>query len=292
MANYLICDNCQYKNTVNSERMVFCKGCNKKIANNFLDWQKLKFNSSFAQYVEELDTYNASLSKKTILEEPMAEKKSIFKSSLSSPSKKTVVFVASVLIQLIITFVLLGKNYYSENEQSDATITFLNHPSDYLKDVKWNHYSISQDLSLILPFEVQESESILPCYMQNYIENSKSNKSESSPSFSVSIEKMEFNSTCKIPDYDLIATNDAYMKNPGVEILPDELLHTKIKGYTTHVEHGSYAMNGKDYLYENYTFIKGNEGVKVVLSYLKNDHILCKYANVVTQSLLQKSKIS
>ena len=128
--------------------------------------------------------------------------------------------------------------------------------------------------------------------MQNYIEHSKSNKSESSPSFSVSIEKMEFNSFYKIPDNDLIVANDDYMKSPGVNLLAEEILRTKIKGYTTYVEHGSYVMNGKEYLYENYTLLKENEGVKIVLSYLKNDHILCKYANVVTQSLLQTSKLS
>jgi len=45
MANFLICDNCQYKNTVTSERIVFCNGCQKKLANNYLDWKKGKFNS-------------------------------------------------------------------------------------------------------------------------------------------------------------------------------------------------------------------------------------------------------
>ena len=290
MENYLICDHCQHKNAVSSERIVFCKSCHKKLANNFLDWKKIKFNSSFEQYVEQLDSLNESLSKKTILENPMEEKKPVFKSSLSAPSKKTIVFVASIFIQLIITFIILGN--HSKTDTNDETITFLNHPTDYLKDVKWNHYSISQDLSLTLPFEVKETESILPCYMQNYIEHSKSNKSESSPSFSVSIEKMEFNSFYKIPDNYLIAANDDYMKSPGVNLLAEEILRTKIKGYTTYAEHGSYVMNGKEYLYENYTLLKENEGVKIVLSYLKNDHILCKYANVVTQSLLQTSKLS
>jgi hypothetical protein len=43
--NFLIYDNCQHKNTVTSERIVFCKGCQKKLDNNYLDWKKGKFNS-------------------------------------------------------------------------------------------------------------------------------------------------------------------------------------------------------------------------------------------------------
>lgn len=36
----LQCENCGHFNPVNSEYIVFCEQCNKKIANNFKDWQK------------------------------------------------------------------------------------------------------------------------------------------------------------------------------------------------------------------------------------------------------------
>ena len=93
MPNYLICDNCQHKNTVNSERMIFCKGCNKKLSNNYLDWKKTKFNSSFETYVEQLNDYNDSIPLKSKSEEKTKNKKSIFKTSLSSPSKKSIIFI-------------------------------------------------------------------------------------------------------------------------------------------------------------------------------------------------------
>jgi hypothetical protein len=67
--NFLICDNCQYKNTVTSERIVFCNGCQKKLANNYLDWKKGKFNSPLEEkkYIFQR-TVNQSLFKnKTII---------------------------------------------------------------------------------------------------------------------------------------------------------------------------------------------------------------------------------
>lgn len=69
MANFLICDNCQHKNTVTSERIVFCNGCQKKLANNYLDWKKGKFNSPLEEkkYIFQR-TVNQSLFKnKTII---------------------------------------------------------------------------------------------------------------------------------------------------------------------------------------------------------------------------------
>ena len=285
MPNYLICDNCQHKNTVNSERMVFCKGCNKKLSNNYLDWKKTKFNSSFETYVEQLNDYNDSIPLKTISEENTKNKKSIFKTALSSPSKKSVIFITSVLIQLLLVGLLTQNQntLYSNNQKKPE--------ANYLNNVKWGNYSITQNLALTLPFELKESESVLPSYMHNYIENVKSRKSESSQSFSVTVEKMEFNSFYKVQDADLISVNDDYMKSPGITILKDEGLRTIIKGYKTYVEHGSYILNGNEYLYENYTLTKGNEGVKIILSYLKNDDLLCKYASIVTQSLLNNKQI-
>jgi hypothetical protein len=67
--NFLICDNCQYKNTVTSERIAFCNGCQKKLANNYLDWKKGKFNSPLEEKKNIFQrTVNQSLFKnKTII---------------------------------------------------------------------------------------------------------------------------------------------------------------------------------------------------------------------------------
>jgi hypothetical protein len=285
MPNYLICDNCQHKNVVNSERIVFCKQCQKKIANNFLDWKKTKFNSSFETYVDGLNDYNESIPLKTNVEENTEKKKKIFKSSLSSPSKKSIIFIASLFIQLVLVAFLLNNQNF-ENISNDKKSN-----ANYLKEVKWVNYPITQNLSLTLPFELKESNSILPCYMHNYIDNDKCNKAESSQSFSVTIEKMKFNSYLNIENADLISINDEYMQTPGVEILKEEGLHLMLRDYKTYVEYGSYLLNGNEYLYENYTLTKGNEGVKIVLSYLKNDKILCQYADIVTKSLLKNIPI-
>ena len=290
--NYLICDNCQHKNTVTSERIVFCKGCQKKLANNYLDWKKSKFNSSIETYVDGLNEYNESVPKKKVLENPIPKKNPVFKSSISSPSKTSLIFIATVFIQLLIAAVII--------QSTDESITTVGRKSsyqpsltsNYLDEVKWGTYPITQTLSLSVPFELNESESVLPCYMENYITNHKSSKAESSSqSFSLTVEKMNFDELYKIQNSDFVSLNDAYMNSPEVHVLKEEGLHTIIKGYKTYVEHGSYIKDGNEYLYENYTLTKGDEGIKIILSYLKHDDLLCKYADIVTQSLLNNKQV-
>jgi hypothetical protein len=294
MANQLICDNCNHSNTVTSERTVFCKGCHKKLANNYLDWKKTKFNSSFDNYIESLYNYNENVPKKTILKDSIQKKKGVFRSSISSPSKKSMIFITSVIVQLFLLAVLIHPD--DSNISTIGRVATKSNPitvpvSNYLTEVKWGTYPITQTLSLSLPFELKQSESVLPCYMENYLSDHQSQKSESSQSFSVSIEKMNFDEFYKIKQEDMISVRDDYMESPGVEILKEESLHTVISGYKTHVEHGSYFKDGSEYLYENYTLTKGNEGVKIILSYLKHDQLLCQYADIVTQSLLKNKDV-
>ena len=71
----------------------------------------------------------------------------------------------------------------------EATIAEKN----YLPQVKWGNYSISQEIAITLPFVLKKSESVLPCYMTNYYALQNSRKAESSESFSVTIEEFAIN---------------------------------------------------------------------------------------------------
>lgn len=63
---YLKCTNCGFANEVKTPYMVFCGKCNKKMENNFPDWQVRYPNKSFADFmstecIDELD--NAAIGK-------------------------------------------------------------------------------------------------------------------------------------------------------------------------------------------------------------------------------------
>ena len=47
---YLKCNNCGHLNKLDNENLLFCGKCNKKLENNFRDWQRKNSESSFEDF--------------------------------------------------------------------------------------------------------------------------------------------------------------------------------------------------------------------------------------------------
>ena len=123
MTNYLSCDSCQHKNIINSERIVFCTNCNKKLVNNYTDWKKTKFDSSFETYIAK-----ETLEKNTLNEEiniTPEKKKNIFKQSklFSNTSTEFKIFLSSSILQIIFYF-FLTSNPSNAIQLNDKTSYF------------------------------------------------------------------------------------------------------------------------------------------------------------------------
>lgn len=285
MPNYLICDNCQHKNAVNSERIVFCKSCNKKLSNNYLDWKKSKFNSCFEKYIDEVTTENGESTQ--VVKTKLLKKKPIFKKTIPTLkiSKKSRIFIGATLLQFLLFFILLNTQNNNINFSENAT-------GNYLEEVRWNNYSISQNINITLPFELKDSESILSCHMQNYLNNEKSRKAESSKSFSVTIEELDMNESYHLGYFPLLSINDEYMQSRDTYFTSNQNIdHLKIKNYQAYMQHGCYTLNNQNYLYDNYTLTSGNKAIKIIISYLKDDKLLRQYAEIVSQSLYRNMQI-
>lgn len=66
--HYIKCNNCGHLNEVKSEYLIFCSNCDKKIENNFRDWEKRNPGKSFEDFkqlmcVSELDLQQTSTNK-------------------------------------------------------------------------------------------------------------------------------------------------------------------------------------------------------------------------------------
>lgn len=280
--NYLVCNHCHFKNLINTERLVFCKECGKKINTNYTDWKKAKFDSSFETYIVSETTQNGDFVK--IPDSLPKKKNTIFQRSSSfikshkSPELK--IFVASTLLQLLLGFFLMNQSFSSDSVNAE------NKP--YLKDVKWTNYSVSPQISMTLPFELKESKSVLPGYLHNYLSHDKASKAESSKSFSVTIEEFDVVEGMTIDEKSYLTINDEYMQSAGTSITNvSSVDHLKIKQYVAASHYGSYIMDNRNYVYENYTLTSGKKAIKIIISYLEGDKLLRQYADIVTQSLHQ-----
>jgi hypothetical protein len=288
--NYLICDICNFKNVIYTERVAFCNHCHQKMKNNYIDWKKSNNNASFETYITEATTTDS-----TPLILKNTEKSKDKNRPLKNPirfikirtTKKARVFIVATLAQFLLFSMILFTQKNNLETTDEATVSEKN----YLPQVKWGNYSISQEIAITLPFELKKSESVLPCYMTNYYALQNSRKAESSESFSVTIEEFDINDYSYIATKNFLEMKDAYMLAPDAYFTANEgYNHLKIKNYQTDMQHGSYIANGKNYYYDNYTLTKGNKAVKIIVSYLQNDELLSNYANIVSQSIFNNKQ--
>jgi|GEM_PF-6111044 len=288
--NYLICDVCNFKNAIYTERVVFCNHCRQKMKNNYIDWKKSNNNASFETYINEATTTDSSpliLKNTEITKDKIISFTNSIRFLKTHTTKKTRVFIAATLAQfLLFSMIMLTQN--NDHETTDETTVS---EKNYLPQVKWGKYSISQELAITLPFELKKSESVLPCYLTNYYALQNSRKAESSESFSVTIEEFAINDYSYMAHKDFMEMKDSYMLAPDAYFTSNEGYdHLKIKNYQTDMKHGSYITNGKNYSYDNYTLTKGNKAVKIIVSYLKDDELLSNYANIVSQSIFNNKQ--
>jgi len=289
--NYLICNHCQYKNAVYTQRLVFCQHCHKKIENNFADWKKANPHLSFETYVNTNTTTDATPIITTLVNEHTQRTTSYLNPFLfykTHTSQKSRIFIGATLFQLVLFIcIIFSQGTFINPDDMEVS----SNEKNYLNQINWSNYSITQDINITLPFELKQTESVLPCYMHNYIDAEKSMKAESSESFSVTIVDLDVSQDYPIPHSDLMLIQDDYMKTAFATIKPDEdITHFKMKQYYTDMQRGSYILNGKHFYYDNYTLTKGTKTIKVIVSYLQDDDLLNKYANIVSQSLLNNKE--
>lgn len=82
------------------------------------------------------------------------------------------------------------------------------------------------------------------------------------------------------------------MQNTNTQISASSSVdYFKINNFNSYSQYGSYILDDKKYLFENYTLTHGDKTIKVIISYLDGDKILRKYADIVSQSLVNNRNL-
>lgn len=269
----LICENCFTENEIKNEHAVFCCRCHKKLSHNFTDWKQQHSSPDFEVYTKEFEQHNSKALE--ILSNSKAQE-------LKANSHKTLMkFAASIFLIIIVFFVCL-------QNQRNSILNFnsISDNTNYLNEINWKNYSFGDSLSITLPFDLKHSETIIPNSLTHYIHSIKSLRAESSSSFSVTIEEYELSNYFANNHFPFIDLQDEYVLSSRAEVTPmydnDKLT---IKSYSTNIEHNTFNANNETYASDNYTFVKGNKGIKVIVSYLKHNKLLNKYADIVNESI-------
>lgn len=273
----LICENCFTENEIKNEQVVFCNKCHKKLALNFTDWKKERSQPDFTIFTKEFEQHNSKAL--SLIHDLKANE-------VKSNSRKTFLkFAASIALIIIVFFVSL-------QNQRNSILNFnsLADNTNYLNEIHWKNYSFGDSLSITLPYDLKYTETIIPENLAHYTHSIKSLRAESSNSFSVTIEEYELSQYFATNHFPFIDLQDEYVLSSGADVIPiydnDRL---SMKSYSTNIEHNSFIANNETYISDNYTFTRGNKGIKVIVSYLKNNKLLNKYADIVNESIYKNA---
>ena len=136
--NFLKCKNCGYENPINSEYLTFCGHCNKKLENNFREWQLSHSDKSFEDY-QSIVGVLGSAGDNVPNKRKKSEKKLNFQHGL-------LIGVISTFLLLIILWVSLkpDRNRIKSQNQSQIENKTINKADDWVEsNSEEGKYSIS-----------------------------------------------------------------------------------------------------------------------------------------------------
>ncbi|MEO5990523.1 MAG: hypothetical protein ABIP68_02725, partial [Ferruginibacter sp.] len=137
--------------------------------NNYLDWKKSNNNKSLEAYFSEVTTTDATQIDPIAIvfknQVDLVDKSTAFQNPFNFLKRhtdiKTRIFIATTVIQLFIFSVIMFK----QNIEFEISENAEHSNKNYLQEVKWGNYSISQEIAITLPFELKKSETVLPYYL-------------------------------------------------------------------------------------------------------------------------------
>lgn len=262
------CAYCFHENRVHSSRIVFCERCDRKLQNNFIDWSKEKQDSTFEKYVNELGEYNSNF-QHTYIDSKIDDKATPVISEISKGFKK-------------------NRNYYSLAFVIAIVIVIITIKFNSVNSVKpnWTKISIDNKFTVYSPFPIYEAESLLPLFFNYYTGKESSRKVAIPEYFSFSLDEIDLTET-SINSNDLISIDDNYINKSDV-LWKDEkdICQFSIKNYKVYLRTSEITFNEKNYYYDNYTFIKKNKCIKIIIHTLKNNDTTELFRDKIINSIL------
>ena len=150
----------------------------------------------------------------------------------------------------------------------------------------WRTHYITDEVKILLPAGVDSTGSILPA---NYARRSISYVSELSDGFSVTVGWLEMHDgySLSFKDVGYIGSCEMHDMHRRFEKRDTVKLSIAIHNYNTQLIKGTYQIDNVIRAYENYTLIKDNQAIKVIVNYVPDNVDHEKYCEIIFNSLMQ-----
>jgi curved DNA-binding protein CbpA len=164
---------------------------------------------------------------------------------------------------------------------------FQNNSNDNLtEEPKWKTHYITDEIQVVLPAPADTNVNIIPPYLMNYIKSMSCCQSDLKGGFSVTIARFVMDDNFKISEKDISYIVNTEMGSHMTVHKPDSInFAMNIRGFRVFVRKGTYTVEGTLRAFENYSMLKGNTAIKIIVAYVPGDEKQIKYTETVFNSL-------
>jgi hypothetical protein len=154
------------------------------------------------------------------------------------------------------------------------------------EEPKWRTHYLTDEIQVVLPAAIDTNVNIIPPFLFNFIKSYSCCQSELKGGFSVTTARFTMQDSYKISESDISYINNTEMGNHMAVHKTDSAKFTmNIRGYRVFVRKGTYDREGISRAFENYSMLKGNTAIKIIIAYVPGDAQQMKYAETVFNSL-------
>lgn len=179
-------------------------------------------------------------------------------------------------VGLFITILVVGIYFLLQNNSDDITT----------EEPKWRSHYITDEIQVVLPSTPDTNVNIIPPFLLNYIKSSSCCQADLKGGFSVTVARFVMEDNFKISEKDISYIVNNEMGSHMAIRQPDSTNFVMtIRGYRVFVRKGTYVVEGTLRAFENYSMLKGNTGIKIIVAYVPGDQQQIKYAETVFNSL-------
>lgn len=266
--HYLKCKHCGHLNEVQTEYLIFCSNCNKKLDNNFRDWNKRNPEKTLNDFRQLMCVSDTDLQDTT-------------KNKKSRPKGLKFLIGFAVIFALFYVIGHFGGESIIKFIKSEKT-------SKEVLDQKWiKHTYGSFGLTVETPMKMTKGELPIPENIKQVIDQMDVYNYTSAKGFQVMINSIKYNPA--IGQTNLQGAADGSVnemkKQKGVtdfNYSEDHIFKNDIPGF---IQQGTYKHNGIEVEFVNTIFSKGLILWQVLAAYQTTDEVGRRAAQRVIESI-------
>ena len=264
---YLKCNHCGHLNEVNSEYMVFCTNCKKKIENNYSNWKKKNQDKTLDEFKKLICISDEDIQTAT--------------SKSKNPKKTLVYWITFISVSVIFTFV--GRNAVDSLRQIISTEKT---PQELL-EAEWFKETFELGITIEVPLKLTKSELPIPEEVKEVIDQMYSYGYESKNSLTILVNSIKYNPIIGGSDLQGAANgsiNEMKMQKGVTDFnySEDSFEKSNIPGF---LHRGNFKLEGIAAEFVNVGFAKDLNLWQVVIIFPEGDEVGRIIANRIVESV-------